>query len=89
MNDLEDYQRRIRVLKTLDIDGFLSGLDDAAKAHFHSLPFGVQRKAVLGAMHKARYEQPEMTEAEREESRQYLEVRGWERLNGKPFPPRK
>jgi hypothetical protein len=89
MNDLEDYQRGIRVLKTLDIDGFLSGLSDKFKAYFHSLPADKQRDAIVGAMHKARYEQPEMTEAEREESRQYMEAHGMTRLGGKPFPPRK
>jgi hypothetical protein len=84
----EDYTRRIGILKTLDVDGFISCLNDKAKALFHSLPADKQRDSILGAMHKGRYEMPEMTEGEREESRQWLQAHNLKRLGNLDFPPR-
>lgn len=88
MTPEDDYRRRITALKALDIDGFISTMDDASKAHFYSLSADKQRDAAMGTMHKVRYEMPEMTQYEREVSRQWLEKHGLKRLKGKDFPPR-
>lgn len=84
----EEYRQRVATLKTLDIDLFVSAMNDLDKSRFYAIPAHLQRDAALGAMHKARYEMPEMAPCEREESRKWLEAHGMKRLRGQEFPPR-
>lgn len=76
MNVEEEYRHRIAVLKTLDIDLFVSGMNDLDKSRFHALPAHLQRDAALGAMHRARLKTPEMADSERAESKAWLEAKG-------------
>lgn len=43
---------------------------------------------ILTAMHKARYEVPDIPDELRHESREWLESRGHDRLSGIPWPPK-
>lgn len=49
-------------------------------------PYDEQKDIALISMHKVRYELPEMGRAMRQESRAWLEVRGYSRHRGEPWP---
>ncbi len=48
----------------------------------------IDDEAVLIAMHKARYEVPDIPDELRHASREWLESRGFDRLRGTPWPPK-
>lgn len=68
--------QQLRILETLDVDG----------ARLWMAMPAAGKTVTLTALHKARYENPQVKAALRQESRAWLEVRNYKRVGGKPWP---
>jgi hypothetical protein len=55
--------------------------------HLRIPPYDQRKELALISMHKIRYEIPRMGRALRQESRAWLEVHGYGRYKGLPWPP--
>lgn len=77
---------RNRILRELDIQGFMRALPPDARAALRAKTEAERIETALAAMHKARYEIPEMGPERRTLSRQWLQARGYGRWRG-TWPP--